>query len=327
MSRFTPRNTVIAAGYALLLLLVVDVAHAQAYPTRPIRFVVPYAAGGGVDFVGRAIAQKLAETWNHSVIVDNRPGGGTNIGSEMVARSAPDGYTLLVASVPNSVNMTLYKKLGYDVIKDFTPVVQISTAPIILVVHPSVPARSVKELIALAKLRPGQLTYASAGFGSSNHLAGELFKMLVHVDIVHVPYKGGSAAVTDLIGGQVSMYFGTTPSTAPHVHTGRLRALGVTSAKRSPIVPEVPTIAESGVPGYEQSTWHGLLAPTGTPEPIIAKLNSEIVRFLHQPSMVERLGAQGVDVIASSPGEFAAFIRRDVVKYQKLLKVADVRVE
>lgn len=327
MSQIAKRRTLVVAASAVALMSINSLVQAQAYPSRPIRFIVPYVPGGGVDFVGRTVAQKLAESWNHSVIVDNRPGGGTNIGSELVARSAPDGYTLLVAGVPNTVNMTLYKKLPYDVVKDFAPVVQISTAPNILVVHPSVPAKSVRELIALAKSRPGQLTYASAGFGSSNHLSGELFRMLARVDIVHVPYKGGGAAVTDLIAGHVSMYFGTTPSTAPYVRSGRLRALGVTGAKRSSIIPDVPTIAESGLPGYEQSAWHGLLAPAGTPEPIIGKLNTEIVRLLHLPDMAERLAAQGVDVVASSPAEFAAFIKRDVAKYQKLLKTADIRVD
>jgi len=315
------------AVVAILLHGVGSVAYAQSYPSRPIRFVVPYVPGGGVDFVGRTVAQKLAETWNHSVIVDNRPGGGTNIGSEHVARAAPDGYTLLVAGVPNTVNMTLYKKPPYDVEKDFAPVVRISTAPNILVVHPSVPAKSVKALIALAKSRAGQLTYASAGFGSSNHLSGELFRIMAGIDIVHVPYKGGGAAVTDLIAGQVSMYFGTTPSTAPHVRTGRLRALGVTSAKRSAIIPDVPTIAESGLPGYEQSAWHGLLAPAGTPEPIISKLNTEIVRILQLPDMKERFATQGVDVVGSLPTDFAAFIKRDVAKYRKLLKSANIHVD
>lgn len=316
---------VAASGF--MLMSAAQPAHAQPYPSRPVRFVVPYVPGGGVDFVGRTVAQKLSETWNHSVIVDNRPGGGTNIGSELVARSAPDGYTFLVAGVPNSVAMTLYKKPPYDVVKDFAPVIQISTAPNILVVHPSVPAKSVKELIALAKSRRGQLTFGSAGFGSSNHLSGELFKMMAGIDIVHVPYKGGGAAVTDLISGHISMYFGTTPSTAPHVLTGRLRALGLTGAKRSPILPNVPTIAEAGLPGYEQSAWHGLLAPAATPEAIVRKLSTDITRLLQQPDVRERFSTQGVDIVGSSPAEFAEFIKRDVAKYRKLLKNSDIHVD
>ncbi len=318
---------VLAATASALLTCVPATAQAQEYPTRPVRFVVPYVPGGGVDFVGRTLAQKLSESWAHPVIVDNRPGGGTNIGSELVARSTPDGHTLLVGGVPNTANMSLYKKLSYDVVKDFAPVILLDTAPNVLAVHPSVPARSVRELIALAKTRRGALTYASAGIGSSNHLSGELFRTMAGVDIVHVPYRGGGAAVTDLIAGQISMYFGTTPSTMPHVRTGRLRALGVTTAKRTPAAPEVPTISESGLPGYEQSAWHGLLAPAGTPEAIITKLHAEVARALRSPDVAERFAAQGIDVIGSSPAEFAAFIKQDVAKYEKLVKTAGIRID
>jgi tripartite-type tricarboxylate transporter receptor subunit TctC len=321
------RSSVLAAA-ALLLAGACGLAHAQSYPAaRPIRFIVPYVPGGGVDFVGRTVAQKLGETWNHPVVVENRPGGGTNIGSELVARSAPDGHTLLVGGVPNTANMTLFRKPPYDVVKDFAPVCRLTTAPNLLVVHPSVPAKSVKELIALAKSRRGELTYASAGIGSSNHLSGELFRIMAGVEILHVPYKGGGAAVTDLLAGQVSMYFSTTPSSMPFVRAGRLRALGITSAQRSPIVPDVPTIAESGLPGYEQSAWHGLFAPAATPPAIVGKLNEELVRLLRLPEIKERLAAQGVDVVASTPAEFAAFIKQDVAKYAKLVKTAGIRVE
>lgn len=316
------------ATTAVLMAGACGLAHAQSYPAaRPIRFIVPYVPGGGVDFVGRTVAQKLAETWNHAVVVENRPGAGTNIGSELVARAAPDGHTLLVGGVPNTANMTLIRKMPYDVVKDFTPVCRMTTAPNVLVVHPSVPARSVKELIALAKAHRGELTFASAGVGSSNHLSGELFRIMAGIDIVHVPYKGGGAAVTDLLAGQVSMYFGTTPSSMPFVRAGRLRALAVTSAQRSAVVPDVPTIAESGLPGFEQSAWHGLLAPAGTPPAIIGKLNDEIVRILRLPEIADRLAAQGVDVIASSPAEFAAFIRQDVAEYAKLVKTAGIRID
>ena len=316
---------------ALLLLATLNfmpcVLHAQAYPARPIRFVAPYVPGGGVDFVGRVVAQKLSDAWGSPVIVENRPGAGTNIGSELVARSAPDGYTLLIGGVPNSANASLFAKLPYDVLKDFVAVCLMTTAPNILVVHPSVPARSVRELIALAKARPGELTFASAGIGSSNHFSGELFKLMARVDIVHVPYKGGGAAVTDLLGGQVTMYFGTTPSSLPHVRTGKLRALGITSARRSPSAPEVPTIAEAGLPGFENSAWHGLLAPTGTPDAIVTKLNAEVVRLLRLPDTAAQLAVQGVDVIASSPAEFAAFIKQDIAKYAKLVRSAGIHVE
>ena len=302
-------------------------AHAQVFPSKPIRIIAPYVPGGGVDFVARAIAQKLPEFIGQQVIVENRPGGGTIIGSELVVRSAPDGYTLLLGGVPNTVNISLFKKLPYDLLRDLAPVIQTTTAPNILAVHPSIPAKSVKELIALAKSRPGELTFASAGIGSSNHLSGEMFRITAQINIVHVPYKGGGAAVVDLIAGHVSMYFGTTPSTVPHVRTGKLRGLAVTTATRSRATPDVPTIAEAGLPTFEQSAWHGLFAPAATPQAVIARLNSEVMRVLRAPDFVERLGAQGVDVIGNTPTEFAAFIRQDIEKYAKLVKVAGIRIE
>jgi len=317
----------IAAVVCAVLPCLHAVVHAQSYPSRAIRVVVPYVPGGGVDFVGRAVATKLADALGNPVVVENRPGGGTNIGSEVVARAAPDGYTLLVGGVPNTANMALYQKLPYDVVKDFAPVILIDTAPNILAIHPSVPAKSVKELIALAKVRRGALTYASAGIGSSNHLSGELFRVLAGIEIVHIPYKGGGAAVVDLIAGQVSMYFGTTPSTLPFVKSGKLRALGVTTAKRTVAAPDLPTIAEAGLPGFEQSAWHGLLAPTGTPEPVIAKLNAEVNKLLRSADIVERFAVQGIDVIGGSPAEFAAFIRQDVAKYAKLVKTAGIKID
>jgi tripartite-type tricarboxylate transporter receptor subunit TctC len=302
-------------------------ATAQTYPTRPIRFVAPYVPGGGVDFVARVIAGKLSESIGQQVIVENRPGGGTNIGSELVARSAPDGYTLLIGGVPNTVNMIFFKKLPYDVVKDFAPITQTTTAPNILAIHPSLPARSVKELIALAKKRRGELTFASAGIGSSNHLSGELFRVMAGIEIIHVPYKGGGAAVTDLLAGQVSMYFGTTPSTVPHVRTGKLRALAVTTAKRSAATPDIPTMAEAALPGFENAAWHGLLAPAATPPAVISKLHTEVVRVLRMPDVVGRMNAQGVDVIGSTPAELAAFIKQDLVKYEKLVKSAGLKIE
>jgi tripartite-type tricarboxylate transporter receptor subunit TctC len=303
------------------------IANAQNYPARPIRFIAPYVPGGGVDFVARVVAVKLSETIGQQVIVENRPGGGTNIGSELVARAAPDGYTLLVGGVPNTVNAVFFKKLPYDVVKDFAPISQMTTAPNILALHPSLPVRSVKDLIALAKSRRGELTFASAGIGSSNHLSGELFRVMAGIDIVHVPYKGGGAAVTDLLAGQVSMYFGTMPSTVPHVRAGRLRALAVTSLQRSRATPDIPTMAEAALPGFENSAWHGLLAPAGTPSVVIEKLHTEVVRVLRMPETIERMAAQGVDVIGGSPAELAAFIKRDLVKYDKLVKSAGLRIE
>ena len=299
----------------------------QNYPARAVRFVVPYLPGGGADFVARTVALKLTETWGQSVVVDNRPGGGTNIAAELVVRAAPDGYTVFVGGMPNAVNVSLYKQLPFDLMKDFVPVVQLSTIPNILVVHPSLPVRSVKELIALAKSRRGELTFASAGFASSNHLSGELFKMMAGVDIVHVPYKGGSAAVTDLIAGNVSFYFGTMPSSLPHVRTGRLRALAVTSAKRSAAVPEIPTMAEAALPGFEQSASHGLLLPAETPPAVVNKLNAEVVRVLRLPDLIEKFAAQGAGTVGSTPEEFTAYLKSEIAKYARLVKAAKIRVD
>jgi tripartite-type tricarboxylate transporter receptor subunit TctC len=300
---------------------------AQSYPTRAIRIVCPYVAGGGSDFVARTIALKLTETIGQSVVVDNRPGGGTNIGAELVAHAPPDGYTIFLGGTPTAVNVTLYKKLPFDVLKDFAPITETTVAPNLLVVHPSLPVRTVKELIALAKSRPGQLTYGSAGIASSNHLSGALFKMMAGIDIVHVPYKGGGAAVTDLLAGNISMYFSTTPSSMPHVRTGRLRALAVTSAKRSPIVPDIPTMAEAALPGFEMSAWHALFAPAGTPPAVVKKLADEVVRALRQPDVKERLAAQGVDAIGTTPEELVAIMKENIAKYAKLVKAADIRIE
>jgi tripartite-type tricarboxylate transporter receptor subunit TctC len=324
--KLAAKRTAIAAACFISTVICANVL-AQGFPARPIRVVVPYVPGGGTDFVGRTVAQKLSEALGVTVLVDNRPGGGTNIGSEFVVHAAPDGYTLLVGGVPNSANMALFQKLAYDVMKDFAPVVMLDTAPNILALHPSVPAKSVKELIALAKTRRGALTYASAGIGSSNHLSGELFRVMAGIDIVHVPYKGGGVAITDLLAGQVSMYFGTTPSTLPFVQSGKLRALGVTTAKRTIAAPQLPTIAEAGLPGYEQAAWHGLLAPAGTPDAVIAKLNAEVNRLLRSPDVLERFAVQGFDAIGGSPAEFAAFIRQDVAKYAKLVKTAGIRID
>jgi tripartite-type tricarboxylate transporter receptor subunit TctC len=324
------KRSALAAGAVAGVLLLVGInvsAQSQVYPTKPVRIIVPYAPGGGCDFAARTLAERLSQTLGQAVIIDNRPGGSTNIGTELVAKAAPDGYTLLVASVPASVNQTLFKNLRFNIIKDFIHVSLLSTAPNVLVVHPSLPVRSVNELIAYAKARPGQLTFGSAGNGSSNHLSGELFKMMAGIDMLHVPYKGGSAAVTELLGGHISIYFATTPSAISHVRSGKLRALGMTSEKRSASVPDIPTISEAGLPGFDLSAWHGLFAPAGTPAPIIAKLSAEVVRVLRMPDVEKRYNSQAVDVIASSPEEFAAFIRQDVAKFEKLIKTANIHVE
>lgn len=317
-------ETAIVAG---MLLPVIAPAQAQTYPVRPVRFVVPYAPGGGVDFVARTLAEKLSPALGQQVIVDNRAGGSTNIGTELVARAAPDGYTYLIGSVPTTVNRTLFKNLRHDILKDYEYVCLLSTTPNVLVVHASLPVKSVSELIEYAKAHPGKLTFGSAGIGSSLHLSGELFKMMAGVDMLHVPYKGGGAAVPELLGGHISLQFATVPSVIAHVRSGKLRALGLTTARRSATVPDIPTIAESGLPGFDISAWHGLFAPAGTPPPILARMSREVVKALKSPDTEKRFIAQGVDVIASSPEEFAAFIRQDVAKYEKLIKTANIRVE
>jgi tripartite-type tricarboxylate transporter receptor subunit TctC len=302
-------------------------AAGQAYPSRPVRLLVPYVAGGGSDFVGRTVATKLTEMWGSPVVVENRPGGGTNIAAELVARAGPDGYTLLLGGTPSTVNVSLYPKLSYDTVKDFAPVIHLDRAPNVLAVHPSLPVRSVKDLIALAKAKPGTLNYASAGIGSSNHLSGELFRVMARIDIVHVPYKGGAAAVTDLMGGQVALYFGTTPSTMPLVKSGRLRGLAVTTAKRTPAAPELPTMAEAALPGFESSAWHGVFAPAGTPQAVVTRLNTDLNALLKSPEVVQRFASQGIDPTGGSPAEFAAFIKEDIAKYRKLVQTAGIRMD
>jgi tripartite-type tricarboxylate transporter receptor subunit TctC len=313
------------AFVAALTATAVSPVIAQNYPARPVRVIVPYAAGGAVDSVARIVGQKLGDALGGTVIVDNRAGGATNIGSELVAKAAPDGYTLLAASASQAVNVTLYAKMPYDLRTELTGVAMIGISPQLLVVHPSLPVKSVKDLIALARAKPGGLTYASAGIASANHISGELFKSMAKVDIVHVPYKGGSQAITELIGGQVTMYFSSLPTAIPHVKSGRLRALGVTSAKRFGAVSEFPTIAEAGVPGYELVNWYAFLAPSATPRDIIARLNAAAAKVLAMVDVRERLTVEGVEVTAGTPQELNAFIVREIDKNANLIRSARIR--
>ena len=305
----------------------VSIVHAQTYPDKPIRIIVPYTPGGFNDTLARTVGQKLQEAWGQPVIVDNRPGGGTLIGTEMAAKAAPDGYTLYMVPFAFAVNPSLYKKLPYDSLKDFAPITLAASTPNLLVVNPALPVNSVKELIALAKSKPGKLNYASTGNGSSNHLSMEKFKMMAGVDITHIPYKGSGPAVTDLMGGQVDLMFDNIPNVLPHVKTGKLKMIAVTSPKRSPHVPDVPTVSESGVPGYEVSVWFGIAAPGGTPKPIITKLNAEIVKILNMPDVKQKFAAQGVDVIGSTPEQFAAYIKEQMEEWGKVVKAAGVTPE
>jgi tripartite-type tricarboxylate transporter receptor subunit TctC len=317
-----------AAVVATTLVASVPGAYAADYPSKPIHIVVPFAAGGTTDFLARAIAQDLGTSMGTTVIVDNRPGAGGNIGSDLVAKSAPDGYTLLLGTVgTHAINASLYKKMPYDTVKDFAPISLVASVPNILVVHPSVPAKSVKELIALAKAKPGALAFASSGNGSSIHLSGELFKSMTDVDMVHVPYKGSGPALTDLVGGQVQLMFDNMPSSFPHVKAGRLRALAVTSSKRSPAAPDVPTIAESGVPGYESVAWFGILAPAGTPPEIVKKLNAEIAKTLKSPEVMKRLASQGAEPVSNTPEQFAVYIKSEMAKWAKVVKTSGAQVD
>ena len=297
------------------------------YPVKPLRLIVPYPPGGGTDTLARLLVQKLSEALGQQVVLDNRPGAGANIGVEAAAKSPPDGYTLLLATIANAISASLYTKLNYDLVKDFSSVTLLATTPHMLVVHPSVPARSVKEFVALATARPQQLAYSSSGTGTPSHLAGELFASMTGVRLVHVPYKGGGPSVIALLSGEVSVGFATMPSVIPHVKAGKLRALAVTTAQRSPSFPQLPTISEAGVPGYDAGSWYGLLVPAGTPKEVVARLNAETVKLLKLPEVKERLDSAGFEVLVSTPEEYAAFTRNEIEKWAKVVKASGARAD
>lgn len=309
------------------LLLVASTASAQDYPSRPIRIVVPFAAGGGADIIARLVGQKLGESLGQPVVVDNRAGAGGNIGAEIVAKAAPDGHTLLMASSALVINPSLYAKVPYDAIKDFRPITQPALLPNILVVHPSVPAKTVPELIAHAKAQAGKVSYASAGAGTGTHLAGELFKLQTGVDMVHVPYKGGGAVINDLLSGQVSLTFATLPSVIQFVNDGRLRALAMTTRSRWPGLPDVPTLEQAGVRDFEISTWIGLLAPARTPDAIVDRLHREVVRIVQLPEVRERFATLGMVPVGDTPAQFAEHIRKELPKYEKLVKASGAKID
>jgi tripartite-type tricarboxylate transporter receptor subunit TctC len=313
---------------AVLLAAVATGACAQGYPTKPIRIVVPFPAGGATDLLARAAAQKLTDAWGQPVVVDNRPGAGGNIGSELVAKAAPDGYTLEMGTVgTHAINASLYAKMPYDHVKDFAPVILVASVPNVLVVNPAVPVNSVQELIAYAKANPGKLNFASSGSGTSIHLSGELFKVMAGVQMAHIPYKGSAPALQDLIGGQVQLMFDNLPPSLPQIKGGKLRALAVTSAVRAPALPDVPTVAEAGLPGFEASSWFGILAPAGTPPDIIAKLNAEIAKWLASPEAKEKMLALGANAAGGSPEDFAKHIATETVKWQKVVKASGAKVD
>jgi len=322
-------NSVTAVLCAILASLCAAAwAQADSYPTRPIRIIVAYPPGGGVDIAARVIGQKLNEAWSQPVIVDNRGGAGGNIAMELAARAQPDGYTLIMtAAGPTAINVSLYRKIAFDPIRDFAPVARVASTIYALVVHPGVDAKSLKELIALAKAYPGKLTFASSGVGGPPHLVGELLKTMAGIDLTHVPYKGTGPALADLLGGQVTMMFSDAIAAGPHVNTGKLRGLAVTSPRRFPLLPQLPTVIEAGVPGYSAVGWTALLAPAGTPRPIVAKLNAEVVRVLPLPEVREKLAGDGSEFGKNTPEELAQFIKEEISKWGKVIKASGARAE
>ncbi len=311
-----------------ILLSLAGNGYAQAYPTRSVRVIVPYPAGGGADFVARVYSRALSESLGQQFVVDNRGGANGNVGSEVAAKSTPDGYTLLVTASTNlTINPGLYRKMPFDVQRALAPISILATQPTILVVHPTLPVTSVKTLVALAKARPGQLNFGSAGAGSSGHLAAELFKMVTSVDIVHVPYKGTGPATTDLLGGQIPLMFNNLPPSLPLVKSGRLRALAVTGEKRSPAAPQLPTMIEAGYPGVVMTLWNALFAPAGTPPEILARLHAEVIRASRMQDIRDRLTAEGTEALTTTPAELADNIRSETVRWAKVIKAANVALE
>ena len=301
---------------------------ASGYPAKAIRMIVPFPPGGSADILARTIGQKMNEGLAQPVIIDNRPGAGTAIGAEATARSASDGYTIMIGTVSShAINPSLNSKLGYDPVRDFAPVSLVASIPFALLVHPSVAATSVQELISLARAKPGTLNFASAGSGTSNHLAGELFKTMANVTMVHIPYKGSAPALTDLLAGQVNVMFDLVLTALPHLKSGAVRGLAVTSRERSAAAPNLPTVAESGVPGYEVSAWFGVFAPAGTPAGAVARLNAELARIMRLADVRERLASQGADAITSTPEQFAAYVRDEIAKWSRVVKSSGMRID
>lgn len=326
MNRINQKNAAVLC--MLVLSFVVMPASAQPYPSKTIRMIVPSAPGSGPDLIARVTAQKLSEQLGRSVVADPRPGAGGSLGAELAAKAPADGYTLIMASAgSHSVNPALYPKLPYDAVKDFAPIGLVSTAPNILIVHPSLPVKTVKDLIALARAKPGALTFGSGGNGSTAHLSGELFRVLAKVNMVHVPFKGAPSAVIGVMTGEISLAILNLPPALPHVKSGKLKALGVSTAKRSSAVPEIPSIAEAGLPGYDASTWYGLLAPAGTPGEIITRLSSELMKALRSDDMKKRIAVEGGDIAGGTPEDFAALIKRDIAKWTQVVQASGAKAD
>ena len=329
--RLPSRRRLLTAVGAALCFAVPALTQAQAsgsaYPNKPVRLVVPYPPGGPTDIVARLVAQKLSDAMGQQFVIDNRPGAGGNPGAELVARSPADGYTLVVATTAHAINPSLFKSLGYSLSKDFAPVSQLTSGPLVIVANPQLPAKNVAELIALAKARPGELNFASSGNGQSTHLSAELFAAMAGVKMNHIPYKGSAPALTDTMGGQTQLMFDTMLSAMPHVKAGKLKALAVTSAMRSPVAPDLPTVAESGLLGYEAIAWNGLLAPAGTPPEVVARLNAELKKVLAAPDVKDKFEAQGFAAAWNAPEDFGRFMAAEVDKWAKVVKVSGAKVD
>ncbi|MBD7962064.1 tripartite tricarboxylate transporter substrate binding protein [Comamonas avium] len=324
----TPRRHVIGVVCAALCAAAASpLAWASDYPNKPVKLVVPYPPGGPTDIVARVVAQKLQEQMGQSFFIENRPGAGANIGAEAVARSPADGYTLVVATTAHAINPSLFAKLSYSITKDFAPISQLTSGPLVIVTNPATPANNVKELIALAKSKQGGLNYASSGNGQSTHLSAELFNAMGGVKMAHVPYKGSAPALTDVMGGQADLMFDTMLSSMPHVKAGKLKALAVTSSQRSPSAPGIPTVAESGLPGYEAIAWNGLLAPAGTPKEVVDRLSAELKKVLDNPEVAQRFEAQGFAAAWNTPTAYAGFLQAEVDKWGKVVKASGARID
>ncbi|MEO7728796.1 MAG: tripartite tricarboxylate transporter substrate binding protein [Burkholderiales bacterium] len=311
----------------LLALLVNSPAHSQQYPAKPVRIIVPAAPGGGTDLIGRVLGQKLAKVFGQPFVVDNKGGAGTTLGTELAAKSPSDGYTLVLEHVSLAFNASYYKHLPYDAVRDFAPIMLVANQPYFVVVHPSLPAKSINDLLALARTRPGAIAYASGGAGSGPFMGAELMKHMTGIDLLHVPYRGAGLAFTDVISGQVPVMFATVSLALPHVRAGRVRALATSGARRSASMPELPTIAESGVRGFDFSTWYGLLAPAGTPRPLISRLHDETARILDEAETRERFAGDGIEPLKSSPDEFAAFLARDIARWAKVVNATRLHAD
>jgi tripartite-type tricarboxylate transporter receptor subunit TctC len=310
------------------LFLAANPALAQTYPERPIKIIVPFGPGGATDVLARTLGQKLSDTWGQPVVIENRTGAGGNIGADLVAKATPDGYTLLMGAIgTNAVNQFIYAKMPYNTEKDFAPITHVARVPMLLVVHPSLPVHSVRDLIAYAQVNPDKLNFASGGIGASQHLAGELFKSMTGVKLVHVAYKGAQASVNDVLAGQAQITFGDMISFLPHAKAGKVRPLAVTTARRSPVVPDLPTISEAGVGGYEATAWYGFFAPAATPAPIVAKLSVESVRILKSPDVAQRVENLGAEPVASSPAEFSEFLKSEMVRWGTVVRTAGIKAQ